>query len=157
MEELRIKKSYLKILTLTILFIAIYSSGVISSPASICGDGDDVTGTNNVNCAARVVGTCEADNCCTWKTTPPPPTCVKNACNTLNNPDVCTGCDTCTQDWAIDNARGNIPWSITVQGKCNWQSGGDINIVSSRTLTCNNMWVQTGASPDVLDGAIYVN
>jgi len=94
---------------------------VIASFASSCS----VTGTPETDCSKRYTSlTCETDNCCYWIN----PNCFKSACNTLNNPDVCAGCNTCSDLWTITNARGNTPWNIIANGGIEVNAGGSIRV-----------------------------
>ncbi len=53
----------------------------------------------------------------------------------MSNPDECVGCDTCDDDWSIDDDRSTTPWDITVAGDLLLESGGAMIIQSPRTVT----------------------
>ena len=124
------------------------SETIISlSPASICGDGGDVTGTNTHDCAqywvADTKGACTADPCCRTVVYGPPENwdCLVQLCShaDITNPDMCEGCTGCTGNWTIDDARGTLPWDVDVTGRCDFTNGATMNITSGKELTCETI------------------
>lgn len=112
------------------------------SPASICGDGEDVTGTNTHDCSQYVVTgkpSCNAAPCCQVHIIGPVENweCLVRLCShaDITNPDMCSGCNGCTGNWNIDDDRSTTPWNITVTGNLLLESGGEIIIQSGRTIT----------------------
>jgi len=111
--------------------------------------GCTVSGTNNVDCSKRYTSlTCGADNCCYWIN----PNCFKSACNTLSNPDVCTGCNTCDNLWTITNARGNTPWNITANGGIEVNAGGSIRVSPGKLLDAGSHGCKTSETNSIRVG-----
>jgi len=77
-------------------------------------------------------------------------------CGGVSDPDLCAGCDTCDGDWQISNDRGDMPWSILVTGKVDMQASGKINVVSARTLDCNDMNFAASSQVSIASGTITV-
>lgn len=107
---------------------------VIASFASSC----IVTGTASKDCATIHYGnrsTCDADVCCYWTT--PPAQCNTRDCShaAIDNPDMCAGCDNCSNTWTIDDDRATTPWDITVDGDMVLDSGGVMIIQTAKTIT----------------------
>lgn len=102
--------------------------------------GCECVGTNTHACGGYGnQGTCEADFCCEWNGS-----CSAKTCGHVNNPDLCEGCDDCTNHWRINDARGSLPWNVTVTrgadpddsvGRVSIVSGGSLTIPSGITLT----------------------
>jgi len=82
-----------------------------------------VSGTPTHDCSYGNERECDEDDCCRWTIG-----CTPEACNTLSNPDLCEGCNTCDNLWTITDARGNTPWSITANGGIEVNAGGSIRV-----------------------------
>jgi len=79
--------------------------------------------TDCASCGCTATGDCSSRSCadlgegpcatcgCTLSGTCTPRTCAAVAAIN-NNPDVCAGCNQCGATWAIDDARGTLPWSV---------------------------------------------
>ncbi len=79
-----------------------------------------LTEANCPTCGCTSSGTCTARTCA-------------QVAAINNNPDVCAGCDTCGGEWAVDNDRGNLPWTVYTT-TLSLAGSGAVNPLGAATL-----------------------
>lgn len=119
-----------------------------------------ISGTNGYPCSELTALECAATSCCVYSKG----ACTARLCSVFTNPDICTGCTTCTGNWTIDDVRGWAPATgdIIVTGQLIMSNGGSLTVGSASappiagTLACNDISLASTSTISLKKGTITV-